>query len=47
MDSALAHTSPRLLHQLGDKNIIAITFSAHTMSLFQVLDIVFFGALKK
>jgi hypothetical protein len=32
---------------LGEKNIVAITFLAHTTNLFQALDLVFFGALKK
>jgi hypothetical protein len=47
MDSALPHTSDRVKRILGENNIIAITFPAHTTNLFQALDLVFFGALKK
>jgi hypothetical protein len=47
MDSALPHTSGRILHTLGEKNIVAVTFPAHTTNLFQALDLVFFGALTK
>jgi hypothetical protein len=47
MDSALPHMSNRILQTLDDKNIAAITFPAHTTNLFQTLDLVFFGALKK
>jgi hypothetical protein len=32
---------------LGEENTVAITFPAHTTNLFQALDLVFFGALKK
>jgi hypothetical protein len=32
---------------LGEKNIIAVTFPAHTTHLSQTLDLVFFGTLKK
>jgi hypothetical protein len=37
MDSALPHTSNRILRILGEKNIVAITFPAHTTNLFQAL----------
>jgi hypothetical protein len=47
MDPARPHTSSRILQTLGEKNIIAITFPAHTTNLFQALDLVFFGTLKK
>jgi hypothetical protein len=47
MDSALPHTSSRILQALGEKNIVAITFPAHMTNLFQALDLVFFGASKK
>jgi hypothetical protein len=47
MDSALPHTSNRTLRTLGEKTIVAITFPAHTTNLFQALNRVFFGALKK
>jgi hypothetical protein len=47
MDSAPAHMSDRVLRLLGENKIIAITFPAHTTNLFQALDLVFFGALKK
>ena len=46
MDSALPHTSERILRILGENNIIALTFPAHTTNLFQALDLVFFGSLK-
>jgi hypothetical protein len=47
MDSALPHVSARILQKLGENNIIAITFPAHTTNLFQALDLVFFGVLKR
>jgi hypothetical protein len=46
IDSALPHTSERILRVLGENNIIAMTFPAHTTHLFQTLDLVFFGSLK-
>jgi hypothetical protein len=46
MDSALPHTSERILRVLGENNVIALTFPAHTINLFQALDLVFFGSLK-
>jgi hypothetical protein len=47
LDSALLRTSPRILQRLGEKNIIATAFPAHTRNLLQTLDLLFFGALKK
>jgi hypothetical protein len=47
MDSAVPHTSERVRRTLGGNHIIAITFPAHTTNLFQSLDLVLFGALKK
>jgi hypothetical protein len=46
MDSALPHTSECILRSLGENNIIALTFPAHTTNLFQALDLVFFRSLK-
>jgi hypothetical protein len=47
MDSALPHVSERVLRTLGENNILVLTFPAHTKNVFQSLDLVFFGALKK
>jgi hypothetical protein len=47
MDSALPHVSERVRGILGENDVIAITFPAHTTNVFQALDLVFFGALKK
>jgi hypothetical protein len=47
MDSAFPYTSDRVRRILGENNIIAIIFPAHTTNWFQALDLVFFGALKK
>jgi hypothetical protein len=47
MDSALSHTSARILEKLGEKNIIVITFLTHTTNLSQTLDLMFFGLLQK
>jgi hypothetical protein len=47
MDSALPHVSERVGGILGENDVIAITFPAHTRNVFQALDLVFFGALKK
>jgi hypothetical protein len=44
MDSALPHISERILRSLGENNIIALTFPAHTTNLFQNLDLVFFDS---
>jgi hypothetical protein len=46
MDSALPHTSEHILRSLGENNIIALIFPAHTKNRFQALDLVFFGSLK-
>jgi hypothetical protein len=47
MDSALPHISRCILQMFSVKNIVAITYSAHTPNLFQALDFIFFGTLKK
>jgi hypothetical protein len=47
MDSALPHVSAQILQKLGENNILAITFPTHITNLFQALDLVFFGALKR
>jgi hypothetical protein len=46
MDSALPHTSERILRVSGESNVIALMFPAHTTNLLQALDLVFFGSLK-
>jgi transposase len=46
MDGMRAHCSERNMRLLGDHNILAIIFPAHTSNLFQALDLSFFGALK-
>jgi hypothetical protein len=46
MDSALPHTSKRILRVLSENNVIALTFPAHITNLFEALDLVFFGSLK-
>jgi hypothetical protein len=45
LDSALPHTSERILRIFGENNVIALTFPALTMNIFQALDLVFFGSL--
>jgi hypothetical protein len=47
MDSAGPHVSERILKLLGENRIIALVSPAHTTNLFQALDLVFFGVLKK
>jgi hypothetical protein len=47
MDSALPHVSERCLRFLGENRVLAVAFPARTTTIFQVLDLVFFGALKK
>ena len=47
MDSASPHVSERVLRVLGQNDIVAIVFPAHTTNIFQALDLVFFAALKK
>jgi hypothetical protein len=47
MDSASPHASERVLQLLGRNKIMAIVFLAHTTNIFQALDLVFFGVLKK
>jgi hypothetical protein len=46
-DSALPHILVAFYKRWATKNIIPNTFPAHTTNLFQALDRVFFGALKK
>ena len=47
MDSASSHCSERILKKLAKHNILALTYPSHTSNLFQALDLVFFGVLKK
>jgi hypothetical protein len=47
MDSGRAHILDRVRRLLGENNIIVFTFPAYTTNLFQVLDLVFFGSLKR
>jgi hypothetical protein len=47
MDSAPAHRSERVLRLLGENKILAVVFPAHTTNIFQALNLVFFGAMKK
>jgi hypothetical protein len=47
MDSARPHLLERVLRVLGQNNIMAIVFPAHTMNIFQTLDLVSFALLKK
>jgi hypothetical protein len=47
MDSCPAHTSNRILQILGENSIMVITFPAHRTNLFQSLDLVLFGIVKK
>jgi hypothetical protein len=47
MDSAPPDRSECVLRILGENKILAAVFSAHTTNIFQALDLVFFGAMKK
>jgi hypothetical protein len=47
MDSALPHVSERCLRLFGGNYVLSVAFPAHTTNIFQALDFVFFGALKK
>jgi hypothetical protein len=47
MDSALPHVSEHVLRLSGKNKIMAIVCPAHTMNIFQALDLVFFSGLKK
>jgi hypothetical protein len=47
MDSAVPHIFARIRQDFDEKDIVAITFPAHTINLFQALDLVFFGAVKE
>jgi hypothetical protein len=47
MDSAFLNTSERFRWIFGENHITAITFPAHTTNLFQAVDLVLFGVLKK
>jgi hypothetical protein len=47
MDSASPHVSERVLQLLGGNQIMIIVFPVHTTHIFQALDLVFFGVLKK
>jgi hypothetical protein len=46
MNSALPHTSERILRILGENKIIVLRFQAHITNLFQALDLVLFSSLK-
>jgi hypothetical protein len=47
MDSAIPRAFERVRRILGQNHMTAITFPVHTTKLFQALDLVFFGVLKK
>jgi len=47
MDSFPGHLSNEVLQLLGQNGVKVETFPAHTSSLFQELDLVLFGALKR
>jgi hypothetical protein len=47
MESAVPHASDRVRRLLDENSILAISFPAHTTNLFQALDLVFFGVLKR
>ena len=46
MDNHSSHCDPEILKILADNRVIVITFPPHTSNLFQMLDLVIFGALK-
>jgi hypothetical protein len=47
MDSVLPHVSERCVRLFAENRVLAMAFPVHTTNLFQALDLVFFGALKK
>jgi tRNA(Ser,Leu) C12 N-acetylase TAN1 len=47
MNSALPHVSERCLRLLGENHVLAVAFPAQTTNIFQALDLVLLGALKK
>jgi hypothetical protein len=47
MDSTCPQVFKSILRRFGKIQIIALVFLAHTKNLFQTLDLVFFGILKK
>jgi hypothetical protein len=47
MNSALPHVSGRVRRILRENNVIAITFPADPITVFQALDWVFFGAMQR
>jgi hypothetical protein len=47
MDSASPHISEGVFQLLGRNKIMVIVFPAHATNIFQALDLVFFGVLKK
>jgi hypothetical protein len=47
MDSALVHVSERCLRLFSENCALAVAFPADTTNIFQILDLVFFGALNK
>jgi hypothetical protein len=46
MDWASAEVSEQILKVLRKNRITAIVFSAHTVHIFQIVDLILFGALK-
>jgi hypothetical protein len=47
MDLTSPYVSERVLQLLCPNNIMAVVFHAHTTNIFQILDLVLFGVLKK
>jgi hypothetical protein len=46
MDNLYSHCADRTLYDLGQNNILAISFPPHSSGLFQMLDLVVFGVMK-
>ena len=46
MDNHSTHCDPEILEILAKNRVIVITFPPHTSNIFQMLDLVIFGALK-
>jgi hypothetical protein len=47
MDNCSPHTGEAVIALLTDTQIRVVTFATHITQIFQVLDVVLFGALKK
>jgi uncharacterized PurR-regulated membrane protein YhhQ (DUF165 family) len=47
MDNCQYHVSDEVIVALANANVRIITFANHTTHIFQMLDVVIFGALKK